>query len=169
MARFADRPVVEVSAPIDASITDVWDLVTDINLPARFQDEFVEAEWLDEGPGLGSRFLGRNERGERQWETTSWVVAHDPMRAFGWAVSDRENPGATWTYFLDQTGDTTILRYRRIIGPGPSGITAAIERDPDNEEEIIAARDEEHRVHMQAVVDGIKDQAESRWTPNRGP
>ena len=161
MTRFSEGPIVEVSASIDAPIADVWDLVIDINLPARFQSEFVEAEWIDDCPALEARFLGRNERGERRWETTSWVVAFDPMRAFGWAVSDRDNPGATWTYYLVQDDDTTILRYHRMLGPGPSGVTSAIKRDPDNEEEIIAARDEVHRQHMQAVVDGIKELAES--------
>ncbi len=161
MTRFADGPVVEVSASIDASAAVVWDLVTDINLPARFQSEFVEAEWIDEGPALEARFLGRNQRGEREWETTSWVVAYEPMRAFGWAVHDRDNPVATWTYFLDRTDRATVLRYHRILGPGRSFITALIRKDPENEEAIVAARDEEHRGHMQAVVDGIKDLAET--------
>jgi len=161
MTRFADGPVVEVSVSIDAPVAVVWDLVTDINLPARFQNEFVEAEWIDEGPAIEARFLGRNRRGERTWETTSWVVAYEPMKAFGWAVSDRENPGATWTYFLDEADDTTVLRYHRVIGPGPSGMTSAIERQPDREEEIIAVRDDQHRESMLAVLEGIRDLAET--------
>ncbi len=161
MTRFIDGPEVEVTTTINAPVAVVWDLVADINLPARFQGEFVEAKWLDDGPALGSRFLGRNERGERTWETTSWVVVYEPMRAFGWAVSDETNPGATWTYILDGEGDTTTLRYHRVLGPGPSGLTMAIEKHPDREEEIIAARDEEHRAHMQAVVNGIRDLAEN--------
>lgn len=160
MTRFADGPVVDVSVLIDAPVDIVWDLVTDINLPARFQEEFVEAEWLDEGPALGSRFVGRNERGDRKWETTSWVVSYQPMRSFGWAVSDRDNPGATWTYLVDSEGNTTTLRYHRVLGPGPSGLTALIKKYPDREEQFIADRDEEQRQNMQAVVDGIKALAE---------
>jgi hypothetical protein len=162
MTRFADRPVVEVSITIDARVDEVWNLVTDISLPARFQKEFIEAEWIDDGPALEARFLGRNNRGDFKWETTSWVVEYEPMAAFGWAVSDRNNPGATWTYFLDEDGDTTVLRYRRILGPGPSGLTDAIEPNPDAEEEIIASRDAEQRENMQAVVAGIKQLAESQ-------
>jgi hypothetical protein len=162
MTRFADRPVVEVSITIDASVSEVWNLVTDINLPARFQKEFIEAEWIDEGPALEARFLGRNSRRDFKWETTSWVVEYEPMAAFGWAVSDRYNPGATWTYFLDEDADTTVLRYRRILGPGPSGLTSAIERNPAAEEEIIASRDAEQRANMQAVLSGIKQLAESQ-------
>jgi hypothetical protein len=161
MTRFVDGSVVEVSAAIEAPLTDIWQLVTDINLPGRFQDEFVEAEWLDAGPALEARFLGRNSRRDREWETTSWVNSYEPMRAFGWSVSDRDNPGATWTFFLEDSGDGTFLRYHRVLGPGPSGLTAAIERNPDAEEEIIALRDEEQRENMQAVVLGIKTLAES--------
>lgn len=161
MTRLQDGPVVEVSTSIEAPIDVVWNLATDINLPSRFQDEFVEAEWIDDGPALEARFIGRNRHGEREWETTSWVVTYEPTRAFGWAVSDRNNPGATWTYFLDESGAGTLLRYHRVLGPGPSGLTAAIERHPEAEEEIIASRDAEQRMNMQAVVDGVKQLAES--------
>ncbi len=162
MARFADGPIVEVSTDIDASPAAVWALVTDVNLPARFQDEFVEGWWVDgDGPAPGAAFKGRNRRGEHEWETTSWVVDFEAERRYGWAVSDRDNPGATWTFLLEPAGDGTALTYRRRLGPGPSGVTSIIERNPEREEEIIAMRDETHRQNMTAVVEGIKDLAES--------
>ena len=80
-------------------------------------------------------------------------------------TKNRANPGAAWTYFIDEDADTTVLRYRRILGPGPSGLTSAIERNPDAEEEIIASRDAEQRANMQAVVSGIKQLAESQQEP----
>jgi hypothetical protein len=40
-------------------------------------------------------------------------------------------------------------------------LTRAIERNPEREEQIIAARDETHRENMQAVIDGVKAMAES--------
>lgn len=163
MAKFADGPVVEVYAEVSASPHFVWGLVTDINLPAQFQDEFVGAEWIDEdGPEVGSRFVGRNQRQGRTWETTSWVVEYEPERVFSWAVSDRHNPGATWSFHLEPHNGGTRLRYRRRLGPGPSGITQIIENNPENEEEIIAARDATHRANMQAVLDGVKTLAAER-------
>lgn len=161
MTRFVDGPVVEVSVSIDAPVTAVWELVSDINLPARFQNEFVGAEWIDEGPQLEARFLGRNQRGERKWETTSWVVTYNPMKAFGWAVNDRDNPVATWTYFLAEADDATLLRYHRTLGPGSSPLSRLIEKYPEREASIIATRDEEQRANMQAVVNGIKELAEA--------
>jgi hypothetical protein len=165
MTRFQDGPVVEVATDIAAPPAAVWDLVIDINLPAGFQDEFQEARWLDEGgPALGASFRGRNRLGEREWETTSYVVAYEPEREFGWAVSDRDDPGATWTFRLEPSGDGTRLIYHRRLGPGPSGLTRAIAARPEQEEEIIAARDETHRQNMQAVVDGVKAIAEGSRT-----
>ncbi|MFV1962983.1 MAG: SRPBCC family protein, partial [Acidimicrobiia bacterium] len=109
MTRFADGPVVEVSVSIRAPLEIVWNLVSDINLPARFQDEFVEADWIDEGPAKDARFVGRNQKGDRRWETTSWLVVYELMKAFGWAVSDRDNPGATWTFLLEESDSGTAL------------------------------------------------------------
>lgn len=156
MTRFADGPTVEVAIDIDAPIEVVWDLVSDINLSARFQDEFRGAEWLDDGPALGARFVGRNELGSRAWETTSTIVGFDPPRLFRWAVNDVDDPAATWTFRLGERAGGTRLTYHRVVGPGPSGLTAAIERYPDREEEIIAARDDQHRRHMRAVIEGVK-------------
>ena len=161
MVKFADGPVVEVETDVAAAPHVVWRLVSDIDLPARFQNEFRGADWIDEGPALGARFRGRNGRGGREWETTSWVIAYEPERQFGWAVSDPVSPGATWTFTLEPKEAGTRLVYRRRLGPGPSGLTRIIEREPEREEEIIARRDETHRHHMQAVVDGIRDLAET--------
>lgn len=158
----SDQPEVEVSADIAAGPAAVWALVTDIGLPARFQDEFRGAEWIDAtGPGPGAAFLGRNRRGDRAWETTSYVVSFEQERVFGWAVEDRERPAATWTFRLEPRAGGTRLVFHRRLGPGPSGLTRIIAKYPEREEEFVAARDEEHRRNMQAVVDGIKDLAEA--------
>ncbi|MCL1587912.1 MAG: SRPBCC family protein [Actinomycetia bacterium] len=161
MTRFADGPVVEVSVSIDAPVEAVWDLVTDINIAARFQDEFQEADWLDDGPHLGARFVGRNRMGDQTWETTSTIVAFQPGALFRWAVEDVDNPVATWTFELIPAEYGTRLSFHRVVGPGRSGLTWAIKQDPDHEEEIIALRDAQHLEHMQAVLDGIKELAES--------
>ena len=140
----------------------MWELITDINISARFQDEFQEAEWIDDGPALGARFIGRNGIGDRRWETTSTIVAYERDRLFRWVVNDVDNPVATWTFTIEPTDDGCTLMYDRVIGPGPSGLTAVIEKYPDREEEFIARRDEQHRHSMQAVIDGVKALAEEQ-------
>jgi uncharacterized protein YndB with AHSA1/START domain len=162
--RYADGPSVEVEARIDAPPARVWELVTDIALPARFSEEFQGAEWLDEAaePAIGARFRGTNRHPAiGEWQTTSVLVAVEPERVFAWAVQDPDNPSASWRFELTADGDGTRLRQVCVLGPGPSGLSSAIERRPDKEERIIERRQEEHRANMQRVVDGIKALAEA--------
>jgi len=158
----AAQPGVTVEVDIAAPAQRVWELVTDINLPARFSNEFQGAEWLDGGgPRVGARFLGRNANGERRWETTSHVVACEAPRVFAWNVVDPGQPAAQWRFELDRVGDTTRLRQCMTIGPGMSGTARAMQNDPDNAEAILEARREVHRRNMELTTQGIKALAES--------
>ncbi|WP_214407959.1 SRPBCC family protein [Pseudonocardia lacus] len=159
--KYADGPSVQVEVLVEAPVQRVWDLVTDIALPARFSAEFVGASWLDEGPRLAARFVGRNRHEAfGEWETTSTVSRFEPMRAFGWAVADPDAPSATWWFELDDGPDGVLLRQGTRMGPGRSGLNVAIDRMPDKEERIVARRLREHEANMRATVEGIKQLAE---------
>src|SRR5207247_472231 len=119
-------------------------------------------EWVDGEPALGSHFRGRNQREDFAWETTSVITEFDPPRALEWTVGDEANPAATWRYQLEPEGNGTRLRQTAVMGPGPSGLTMAIERMPDKEERIIERRCEEHHRNMTATVEGIKAAAEGK-------
>lgn len=160
--RYADGPVAEADITIDAPADRVWQLVIDINLAARFSDEFRGARWLDPGPAVGARFVGRNEHPAiGAWETTSILTRVDPPRALTWAVSDPGCPAATWWYLLDELGPRTRLRHGGRMGPGPSGLTPAITAMPDREEKIVDRRLEEWRRNIEATLAGIKSIAEA--------
>jgi len=47
------------------------------------------------------------------------------------------------------------------LGPGPSGISYAIESMPDKESRILRRRLAEHQANMQATIAGIKNLAET--------
>jgi hypothetical protein len=163
MARYADGPTAEVDVHVEASPAQLWPLVTDIDLPARFSSEFCGGRWLDgaEGPAVGARFAGRNRHpAAGEWETTSYVVACEPERVFAWAVADPEHPSATWRFELEPEAGGTRLRQWARMGPGRSGLSPAIEARPDQEERIVARRLDEWRANMRATVEGIKAQAE---------
>jgi uncharacterized protein YndB with AHSA1/START domain len=162
--KYADGPTVEVEIHIDAPPSRVWELISDIDLPARFSSEFQGASWVDtDTPGVGAIFLGRNEHpAVGSWETTSHVVAFEPERRFEWAVTDPKEPSASWRFELQPDGDGTLLRQWMRMGPGWSGLTPAIEAMPDKEDRIIARRQEEHRWNMTATLEGIKALAENR-------
>ncbi len=166
MVRFSEHPSVRVSVDVAAPPEQVWRLVSDIDLPARFSAEFQGAEWIDE-PGPGARFVGRN-RHELigSWETTSWVTVYEPHRSFGWAVERPDDPVATWRFDLEETAGGTRLTFTAGLGPGPSAITELIAQHPDKEEKIIGRRLAEWQANMEATLAGIKELAEA--APDRG-
>ena len=48
-----------------------------------------------------------------------------------------------------------------VLGPGTSGLTAAIEAMPDKESAIIANRQKGQAANMRRTIEGIRDLAES--------
>ena len=163
VVRYADGPSAEAEAVIDAPVARVWKLVSDIELPARFSEEFQGARWIDDRVGVGARFVGRNAHAALgEWETTSWVTRWEPARAFGWSVTDPDDPSATWWFLLDEVDGKVRLRHGGRMGPAPSGLSIAIAAMPDKEERIVARRIEEWACNLQATVDGIKHLAEAQ-------
>ena len=163
--RLADGPGTVVEADIGAKPAEVWAEVTDINLPARFSEEFQGAEWADgcDGAALGACFVGRNQHPARgEWEAECFVDVFKEPAAFGWCTSDISNPGARWRFELEPlVGGSTRLRFRCLLGPGPSGLDDIISARPDLEPRVIARRIEEHRANMARVVEGIKAHIEA--------
>ena len=168
--RFTDSPTATAEIRVAAAPETVWDLVADITLPARFSDEFQGADWVDptSPTGVGARFLGRNKNPSiGEWEVTCTVIRWDPPAAFAWAVGDLDAPAATWGFDLEPDGDGTRLRQWAQMGPGPSGVTMLIGRDPDAEEMIVAGRLRQWQRNMDATVAGIRALAESSLPPAR--
>lgn len=160
--RLADEPGTWVEREIAAPPEAVWALVCDIDLPARFSEEFQGATWTDGGPGLGASFVGRNQHPAiGEWEVPCVVDVYEEGRRFGWITSDPSDPGARWCFEVEPAGAGTRLRYLMSIGPGPSGLTAAIEAMPDKEPRILLRRVREHHANMVRTVEGIAAAAES--------
>lgn len=151
-----------VSVDIAAPPQRVWEVVTDISVMPQFSTELQSIEWADgfSGAELGAQFLGTN-RNEAigEWTVRCHIVEFEPHRTFGWAVGSVESPAATWRFELTPTYDGTRLSYTAQIGPGRSGVTYLISREPDRAEEIVANRLEVFRVSMTATLQGIRDLA----------
>jgi len=58
-------------------------------------------------------------------------------------------------------GDRTRLWFHSTMGPGPSGLTPAIEAKPDREDDIVVNRLKDWAANMARTVEGIKGLAES--------
>lgn len=155
-----ERKVV-VSAPIAASAERVWEFVSDVNLPARFSKELVRAEWEGE-PGPGSVIRGHMNLNGREWDTESVVIDWRPGVGFMWSVYGPDNPVAEWGFRITHLGDGVLLVMHAQLGTARSGLTAAIEANPDRRDQIIAGRMAVWRENMLATINGVKALAEGR-------
>ena len=158
-----DWPTVTVTAHIAAENQRVWELVSDIGLMPTFSDELQSVQWLDgDQPRTGARFAGTNEHPLMgTWTTRSQIIECTPPRVFAWAVGDPEQPAATWCFTLSGAVSGTDVRYTACIGPGRSGVSMLVERDPLRRDEIVANRLGQFERGMAATVAGIKRLAES--------
>ena len=150
---------------VNAPVETVWALITDITLMPRFSGELQRVQWADgfDGPRIGARFIGVNRHPNvGEWTTTSTVVECDRPRIFSWAVGDLRNPAATWQFELTHSGDACAVRYTARIGPGPSGVTMLIERQPDRAAQIISDRLGALSAAMASTLAGIADLAEGQ-------
>jgi len=156
----ADRKVV-VSTHIAATAERVWELVSDVNLPSRFSAELVRAEWEGD-PGVGSVIRGYMNLNGREWDTESTVIDWRPNEGFMWSVYGPDDPIAEWGFRITPLGDDVLLVMHARLGTARSGLTAAIEANPDRRDEIIASRMGTWRANMLATIEGVKALAEAR-------
>lgn len=158
----ASLPEITVSLDVPAPVQRVWDVVTDISVMPRFSTELQSVEWAEgfSGAELGAQFLGTNRNTAiGEWTVRCEIVEFEPHRVFGWAVDNVDRPAATWRFELVPVTNGTRLSYTARIGPGRSGVTWMISRQPDRAEEIIANRLEVFRVGMTATLAGISELA----------
>ena len=149
---------------VDAPPAVVWPLVSDIGLMPTLSEELHAVEWLDRvtEPALGRRFVGRSKHATfGQWETTCTVVEYEPGVVFAWAVQDPDNPSATWRFRLEPEGRGTRLSQWAQMGPGPSGLSSAIERMPEKEQKIVYVRLKEFEQGMTRNLEAIKQRMEA--------
>ncbi|MCH0541368.1 SRPBCC family protein [Streptomyces sp. MUM 203J] len=175
--RYADGPTARVEISVDAPPERVWELVSDIGLPARLSPELQETVWLDgaTGPAVGARFEGRNTH-ERvgEWRTHARVEVFEAPKVFAWSViapdarfgggaPSFDHPVATWRFELEprEGGRGTLLRQTARMGPARSGVSVFIDRAPDREEELVAARLAQLHTNIEATLRGVKALAEA--------
>ena len=164
MPRYADHPTVSVAVDVAATPEHLWPLISDITVPVGLSRELQAATWLPPhtGPAPGAMFEGTNQHPVvGTWTVRCHVAVCEPGRAFGWDPGGPEAPLAKWCFFLDPVdAATTRLTFWAQMGLGPSGLTPAIEADPEREEEIVQGRLDQWRANMQATIEGIKALAE---------
>ncbi len=157
--KYSEGPSTNVSRVIAATPDALWPLVSDINLPARFSNEFKGAEWLDGAtePAVGARFQGTNEHpvAGMKWNSESTITICEPGQQIEWEVAGGGGPAATWGFRLEAVDDGTLVTQYCTLGPGRSGLNPAIDKMPDKEHQIIERRLNEHAENMERNLDGI--------------
>lgn len=162
MTTWDDLPFVETEIRIGAPAETVWGLMTDLDRWGMWSPEFEGGEWGPEGPVSGGTLVGHNRRGDFTWTTTSQVVAAEPGRTLAWEVLNTgAPPGSTWRIDIEPAGDGVLVRHSVQLGPGPSGLTRALEKYPERADEIKQRRAADLRAGMEQVLTGLKAAAES--------
>jgi Polyketide cyclase / dehydrase and lipid transport len=150
--------VLPVSATVEATLgvdaEQVWPLISDPSVNARFSGELRAANFVDgDVARIGAVIEGRNENNGFQWTTQSTVVACEPPTTFAWATGDPTLPYARWTF--DFNPATRRLRHSVSLEAGESPLRWAILNDPDRANEVVATRLAQLTEGMQRTVDGI--------------
>lgn len=163
MVLYADSPTTETTIEVEASIDEVWALITDPNFPASQSEELQEAHWVGGEEGcLGARLFGRNfHEAVGEWTTEALVVEFVLNSHWSWMIGDAPNQGSQWWFEIESVPSGAVrVTQRMTMGPGPSGLTGAIERMPDKEEKIVAGRMNYHQANMSANLVALKARLE---------
>ena len=145
---------VEVAVRFDAPRPAVWDLLTDVERMAGLGPEHFRARWLSPAPEVGARFEGWNRIGDHEWDVVCVVTACLRPEHIEWQVGEGPLPSSIWSYALAEESDGSSLVTQRFRhGPGTSGVSAAVERHPEQADRIVAHRSETLRTNMVSTLE----------------
>jgi ligand-binding SRPBCC domain-containing protein len=105
------RGVLRVQQSMRATPEEAWALISDVTRMGEWSPETTSAAWRrgDEGPALGARFRGTNQRGSKKWSSTCTVTACEPGRRFAFDVSIGPFSVAGWAYEFEATEDGCVV------------------------------------------------------------
>ncbi|MEJ7833354.1 MAG: SRPBCC family protein [Nocardioides sp.] len=108
----ADREL-RAEVTIDASLEQVWALLTDLGRMPELSPELLKMVPLKPGGlRLGQWYAGINRRKAIVWPTRSVVVLLEPGRSIAW---DTKSSGARWIWELAPAGQGTHVVHRRPV------------------------------------------------------
>lgn len=149
---------MQESLVIPATPDEVYALLSDVTRTGEWSQQCVRCEWEGEQRGVGARFTGFNRTPEREWQTTSEVIAATPGEHFAWSVG----PGrAEWGYRMRPAagGGTELTEYTLTTAHLEEVFT---ERYGDRADEEITVRQEAARTGIPATLTAIRDVLASR-------
>lgn len=102
-----------VQVEVDASVQQVWDVISDVTRVGEWSHECRSARWLDQDRRVipGARFRGRNRAGWALWSRISEIITVDAPHEFVWrTVPTRLFPDSTqWRIRLEPREGRTLI------------------------------------------------------------
>ena len=146
------------SLVINLSPDQLYALISDVTKMGDWSPVCKACWWNEgDGPKVGAIFTGRNELGERTWETKSEIVAADPGTEFAWAVSEPPTR-ARWGYtFKAVDGGTELTETWELP---PEGQALFMEWFPDDGPAQIQSRADAAAKGIPETLAAIKKAAE---------
>jgi hypothetical protein len=147
------------SIVIERTPEDLYNMIADVTRMGEWSPVCTACWWDEgEGPHLGAKFTGRNERPERIWETRSEVVAADPGHEFAWVVAEPPTR-ARWGYsFAAVDGGTKVTETWELPPEGAAFFEAVFGDDAAQE---IGKRSDAAKSGIGATLAAIKGSAEA--------
>ncbi|WP_114855088.1 SRPBCC family protein [Brachybacterium sp. YJGR34] len=143
---------LQESLVIPASPMEVYAVISDVTRTGEWSQQCYRCRWDSDARGVGARFTGDNRTPEREWSTTSEVIADVPGEHFAWSVG----PGrAEWGFRLREVpGGTELTEYTRTT----EYLEAVFaERYGDRAEEEIAVRQAAAREGIPATLAALRE------------
>ena len=99
-------PLLQAQIDIDAPVTKVWGLVSDLSLMSQWSPQCRLMKARGGPVRQGSKTINLNRRGFLFWPTTSQVTEFIPEKKLAFRVNDN---GTVWSYELEPTASGTRL------------------------------------------------------------
>ena len=116
------QPLLQAEIEIDAPVTKVWNLVSDLSRMPQWSPQTRIMKAL--GPiRPGTRTLNLNRRGMLFWPTTSVITEVVPERRFAFRIPLNTT---VWTYEMEPTSTGTRLVESRHAENGVSAISKTL-------------------------------------------
>jgi uncharacterized protein YndB with AHSA1/START domain len=143
---------LQESLVVPAPPMEVYAAVSDITRMGEWSPQCWRCTWDSDARGVGARFTGDNRTPEREWSTTSEIVADVPGEHFAWSVG----PGRVeWGFRLRAVpGGTELTQYSRTT---PQLEAMFIERYGERADEEIAVRQEAARTGIPATLEALRE------------
>ncbi|MDI9917221.1 SRPBCC family protein [Rhodococcus sp. IEGM 1379] len=101
------------SAYIEATPSEVWAVISDLEGMGRFSPENTGGKWTSGKPGtVGATFKGTNKHGLVRWTTRCTVAEVVDGQKFSFEVDDSK---ARWTFLVEPSDTGTLLTETREI------------------------------------------------------